>query len=242
MRFFKYVIVAILGTVFMYGHVSEIDMGKSYKVSTLVGSSVQSNYYRPYYYKRHHVKKKRHYTKKHYTKRYVKPTLYSDSYRYKAKSKTNEMWMQISLSALGFYNGKIDGSINSFETRSAIKKMNNSYGISGDIYLSPKRRDALIYLGKLFDFDKTLIANQGSRSSRNKKIQTALKINGFYFGDIDGSMGRMTKRAIYEYKSSLGLARSSYLNYEDEYRLVHDASIANSKDIEDTLALLKSSN
>ena len=58
MRFFKYVIVAILGTVFMYGHVSEIDMGKSYKVSTLVGSSVQSNYYRPYYYKRHHVKKK----------------------------------------------------------------------------------------------------------------------------------------------------------------------------------------
>ena len=156
-----------------------------------------------------------------------------------APVETDEMKIQKALKSLGFYRGAIDGQINSFETRTAIKEMNRAYEIDDTAYMSPQERDALVYLGTLLDFDKQLAATGDSRRVKNKRIQTALKILGFYHGKLDGSTGPMTRRAIADYRMANGLGSGYKLGYEGEYRLLSTARKANDRNIEDTIATLK---
>ena len=170
----------------------------------------------------HHVKHKKHYKKRH--------VVHVD---------TDEMKIQRALASLGFYRGRIDGAINSFETRSAIKDLNVAYGISSGASLLPQEKNSLIYLGTLFDFDRHLISRGNDRRSKGKKIQTALKIEGFYFSKIDGDVGPGTRRSIAEYKASKGQSYGNALDYEEEYQLVSTAKAMNDKNIEETIASLK---
>ncbi len=163
-------------------------------------------------------------------------------YRKKHRSEpveTDEMKIQKALKSLGFYRGPIDGQLNSFETRTAIKELNRAYEIDDTAYMSPQERDALVYLGTLLDFDKKLAATGNSRRVKNKRIQTALKILGFYHGKIDGSTGPMTRRAIADYRMANGFGSGYKLGYEDEYRLISTARKGNDRNIEDTIATLK---
>lgn len=161
------------------------------------------------------------------------------SKRHRTPVETDEMKIQRALKSLGFYRGPIDGNINSFETRTAIKELNRAYEIDDTAYMSPQERDALVYLGTLLDFDKKLSAPGNSRRTKNKRIQTALKILGFYHGKIDGSTGPMTRRAIADYRMANGFGSGYKLGYEDEYRLISTARKANDRNIEDTIATLK---
>ena len=160
-------------------------------------------------------------------------------HRRKALVVTPEMKIQIALSSLGFYHGKIDGQINSFETRSAIKQMNMAYGISSTASLLPEEKDSLVYLGTLFEFDRNLIARGTDRRTKGKKIQTALKIEGFYPDKIDGVIGRGTRRNISEYKLARGLSAGGSLDFEEEYQLISSAKAKNDRNIEETIASLK---
>jgi peptidoglycan hydrolase-like protein with peptidoglycan-binding domain len=172
--------------------------------------------------KTHHVKHR-----KHKKKRYVAPR------------DTPEMKIQRALSSLGFYRGRIDGEINSFETRSAIKDLNIAYGISNNASLQPEAKNSLIFLGTLFDFDRYLISRGGGKKTKGKKIQVALKIHGFYFSKIDGDVGPGTRKAIAEYKSSMGGSYGGALDFEEEYQLVSSAKAKNDKNIEDTIGSIK---
>ncbi len=191
-------------------------------VGGVVGSVITNEIYRG---KRRHRPVKRY--KKRTKKRYVAPVM------------TSGMKIQKSLAALGFYHGKIDGEVNSYETRSAIKAMNNAYEIGDTASLSPKTKDALIYLGDLFAFDRALISKDNSKRGKGKKIQTALKIHGFYHTKIDGAVGPGTRRAIAEYKAAKGLSYGNRLDFEEEYQLVSSAKKINDKNIDDTVASLK---
>jgi len=155
------------------------------------------------------------------------------------KVETDEMKIQKALKSLGFYRGPIDGQINSFESRNAIKALNRAYSIGDTAYMSPQERDALVYLGTLLTFDRYLIAEGTDRRTKTKRLQTALKVLGFYHGKIDGARGPKMRRAISEYKMSNGLGSGSKLGYEGEYRLVSTAKKANDKNIEDTINSLK---
>ena len=159
--------------------------------------------------------------------------------RHVTPRETDEMRIQRALQSLGYYRGPIDGQVNSFETRSAIKALNRDYGIGDGAYMSPQERDALIYLGTLLKLDRALIDQGTSRRSHTKRVQAALKVLGFYTGKIDGSSGPMTRRSIAEYRRANGLAPSYRLGYEDEYRLISTAKKANDRNIEETLASLK---
>ena len=152
---------------------------------------------------------------------------------------TPEMKIQKSLTALGFYHGKIDGEINSYETRSAIKAMNNAYELGDTASLSPEARDALVYLGDLFALDRILISRDNGKRAKAKKIQAALKIHGFYHDKIDGAIGRGSRRAISEYKAAKGLSYGDRLDFEEEYQLISSAKRINDKNIDDTVASLK---
>jgi len=159
--------------------------------------------------------------------------------RYVAPKNTSEMKIQKALTSLGFYHGKIDGEVNSYETRSAIKEMNIAYEISNSASLKPEAKDALIFLGTLFEFDRYLISRGTDKRSKGKKIQTALKIHGYYFSKIDGVVGRGTRSAIAEYKAAKGLSHGASLDFEEEYQLVSSAKQMNDKNIEDTIGTLK---
>jgi uncharacterized membrane protein len=67
-----------------------------------------------------------------------------------APQDTPQKKIQRALASLGFYRGRIDGEINSFETRSAIKEMNMAYERGNSASLTPEVKDALIFLGTLF--------------------------------------------------------------------------------------------
>jgi len=159
-----------------------------------------------------------------------------------APQNTSEMKIQKALASLGFYRGKIDGEVNSYETRSAIKEMNIAYEISNDASLKPEIKDTLIFLGTLFEFDRYLIARGTDRKTKGKKIQTALKIHGYYFGKIDGAVGPGTRSSIAQYKAVNGLSQGNALDFEEEYQLVNAAKQKNDKNIEDSIAALKGVN
>lgn len=167
--------------------------------------------------------------------------------KHKAKHKkvmpivmTDEKKIQKALKSLGFYKGSIDGEINSYETRSAIKAMNVAYGLGNNAFLAPQVKDSLIYLGNLFAFDRALIANGSDKKTKGKKIQTALKILGYYNSKIDGLVGSGTRKCIANYKSDNGIGSSGTLDFEEEYRLISLAQEKNSKNMDETIAAIKS--
>lgn len=171
---------------------------------------------------------------------HVKHRTHKKVYRKPVSVMTDEMRIQKALTSLGYYHGPIDGEVNSFETRSAIKKLNMDYGISNSASLKPEVKDSLIYLGTLFTFDRNLIARGTDSRTKGKKIQTALKIHGFYHSKIDGAVGNGTRMAIAEYKAAQGLSSGSRLDFEEEYQLISSAKEMNDRNIEETLASLKS--
>jgi len=159
--------------------------------------------------------------------------------RYVAPKMTDEKRIQKALSSLGFYRGKIDGEVNSYETRSAIKDMNIAYEISSSASLKPEVKDTLIFLGTLFRFDRYLIANSNSKRTKSKKIQAALKVHGYYHGKIDGAIGKGTRGSIAQYKNDNGMSYNGSLDFEEEYQLISSAKVKNDKNIEDAIASLK---
>jgi len=173
------------------------------------------------------------------TKRYKKRTKAKKRYVAPAPKMTTEKKIQKSLTALGFYRGKIDGEVNSYETRSAIKAMNNAYEIGDTASLSPNAKDALIFLGDLFIFDRMLISKDSTKRAKGKKIQTSLKIHGFYHTKIDGAVGSGTRKCIADYKMAKGLSAGNRLDFEEEYQLISSAKAMNDKNIDDTIASLK---
>jgi len=153
---------------------------------------------------------------------------------------TNEKRIQQTLTSLGFYHGRMDGEINSFETRTAIKNMNMAYGISNDASLRQEVRDTLIYLGTLFEFDRYLIAANSTNKAKNKKVQVALKIHGYYHNGIDGALGKGSRNAIREYQMGAGLPATGALDYEAEYQLISSAKDKNDKNLNESINSLKS--
>ncbi len=158
---------------------------------------------------------------------------------YRAPKMTDEKRIQKALASLGFYRGKIDGQVNSFETRSAIKDMNIAYEISNSASLKSEAKDTLIFLGRLFSFDRYLISSSNNKRTKNKKIQVALKLHGYYQGKIDGAIGKGTRGSIAQYKGDNGMRYSGSLDFEEEYQLIRSAKEKNNKNIEDAISSLK---
>ena len=155
---------------------------------------------------------------------------------------TDEKRIQKALQGLGFYSGSIDGTINSYGTRSAIKRMNADFGTGSGSYLGPKMRNDLIFLGTLFNLDEKLIASGEGRQTRNKRLQAALTALGFYHDRIDGVKGQATRRAISAYKADKGATYRTSLSFDEEYALVSQAKKMNDASIEDAIKSLKTVN
>ncbi len=195
-------------------------------VGGVVGTVVTNEVYRNGH--RHRVRHVRHVRRRHAVRHHHK------TYKAPIHALTPEKKIQKSLSALGFYHGAIDGQINAYETRSAIKAMNTAYERGNTATLDPHTKDTLIYLGDLFTLDRYLVARGSDRRTKGKKLQAALKIHGTYHGKIDGAVGRGTRAAIADYTGG-----STSLGFEEEYRLIESAKKKNDRNIEDAIASIK---
>jgi hypothetical protein len=199
-------------------------------VGGVTGSVITNEIYRHNAQKRRHVRRTVHRTRHHRTVHRTRKA----PVRRPVAIMTPEKKIQKALKALGFYRGPIDGAINAYETRSAIKAMNQAYERGESASLDSTARDTLIYLGDLFTLDRYLTARATDRRTRNKKLQAALKIHGTYHGKIDGAVGPATRRAIAEYTGGV-----TTLDFEEEYRLIESAKKKNDRNIDDAVATLK---
>jgi murein L,D-transpeptidase YcbB/YkuD len=50
-----------------------------------------------------------------------------------------------------------------------------------------------------------VLTEEEQKLLRNKQIQEALKLTGYYQGDIDGKVGPLTRKAIHEFQEAKGL-------------------------------------
>jgi len=139
---------------------------------------------------------------------------------------------------MDFYHGKIDGKINSYATRTAIKKMNQEYQIGSGTSLSQKSWDQLLYLSELFQMDKDLYAEGNSKMIKGKRLQTALKVFGTYESEVDGIVGNGTRKAIAIYKRREGLSLNTSLSSNERYNLINSAQKMNSEAIDEAVASL----
>jgi len=147
--------------------------------------------------------------------------------------------IQKGLQELGFYKGVIDGELRSYQTRAALKKFYEEYGISASEMLEPEIKKQLIALGELFLFDRALIAASHTAEAQVVQLQTALKIHGYYHESIDGVIGQHTRDAIISYKKANMLDKSQYLDLESKYHLVKNAKSKNEQAIDRLIAAIK---
>jgi len=209
----------------------DIDISKGYMVATLISESTTYNDDYSYFYEEPVVYKPVHVYKKKY---YRVPKI-----KNKTPILTNDMKIQKALKSLGFYRASIDGLVQSYETKLAIKKMHKEYKNSNDTFLSSKEKETLIYLGTLFSLDKSLISKRTNERAHYKRIQAALKILGYYHGRVDGISGRGTRKAISEYKVSQSLPSNPSLTFNQESELLNNAKSINDTNIEEAINSLK---
>ncbi len=169
---------------------------------------------------------------------YEEPRRYNNHRRSRSVTITPNMKIQKSLTNLGLYQGKIDGKLSTYTSRTAIKKLNTQYGLGGGASLDDRSRDQLLYLSDLYQIDNYLFAEGKSKRSKNKRIQAALKVHGTYFGKIDGIAGNGTRKAIALYKNQEGLSLSTRLSPDERYDLISTAKQMNTKAIDEAIAAL----
>ena len=144
--------------------------------------------------------------------------------------------LQLALKELGFYTGKVDGKFGS-GTRSAVvafQKMNglNQTGSAdGDF-------QALLYEGKPKNsrgkaLSVTTVAplagaliSSGSQGPAVTRLQTQLKILGYYSSAVDGIAGKGTVQAIKDFQKKNGLSQTGKADAATQAFLYSDQAVA----------------
>lgn len=81
------------------------------------------------------------------------------------RGQTEEMKMQQALYGLGFYDSKLDGNLNTLESRSAINKFQETYNLEKTGIISQTNRQHLLFLHELYT---SLIKESKNIEKRNQ--------------------------------------------------------------------------
>lgn len=237
----KKAIAVFAGSILMAGGAAYADTGDFVAGAVIgaVGSAIVTHAIDNSHHRRLNRRHRRLHRARHHIVHRVHKSHKSHKHNYAPVAVSPEVKIQKALTSLGFYHGKIDGQVNSYETRSAIKAMNQAYEIADNAYLDPRVKDSLVYLADLFSMDRMLITNANDKRSKGRQTQTALKVLGFYHGKIDGAVGPATRAAIAQYKAANQLGYGDRLTFEEAYRLIDTAKKRNDKNIDDTIASIK---
>jgi peptidoglycan hydrolase-like protein with peptidoglycan-binding domain len=91
------------------------------------------------------------------------------NYYYDKDAKEEPKKIQQTLSKLGFYSGKFDGNLNSFDTRSAIEEFQNYYNLNNDGILNKVQKQDLLYIHDLIKNYKIELKNPKNKDSKRLK-------------------------------------------------------------------------
>ena len=131
--------------------------------------------------------------------------------------------VQQALSANGYYSGRFNGNLDSYESRSAIMQYQQRYGLPTTGVLQQEVKSLLIYQGEVAVLSNYLNYLGYERRDKGRRLQAALKVMGFYTSSIDGLIGRKSQDAVRLYQQSEGMVVSGALMPAEEDLLVSEA-------------------
>lgn len=108
--------------------------------------------------------------------------------------------LQLELKKINYFHSNIDGKFG-IDTRNAVKEFQKIHGLQPDGIASQATMDRIREVGQI-NFEPLKIGDHGEEV---KKLQVKLQKLGFYLGDIDGSFGPITQKAVMSYQSQNNL-------------------------------------
>ena len=113
--------------------------------------------------------------------------------------------LQQDLTALGYYYGDVSGHYGTL-TQAAVKKFQKAKGIHQDGIAGTSTLNAIAKaLGGSSSSSSSSSLREGDESSAVLELQTMLKELGYYYGDLTGSFGSLTKRAVRQFQDDKDL-------------------------------------
>ena len=107
--------------------------------------------------------------------------------------------LQQDLTALGYYYGDISGHYGNL-TKTAVSKFQKAKGITQDGIAGATTLNAIAKALGGSSSSSSSSLREGDESSAVLELQTMLKELGYYYGDLTGSFGSLTKRAVRQFQ------------------------------------------
>ena len=115
--------------------------------------------------------------------------------------------LQEDLKALGYYYADITGNFGS-KTEAAVKEFQEKHGLAADGVAGRKTLDAIAdKIGSSGSSSSKSGLKLGSTGTKVRALQEDLTTLGFYYGDITGHFGNMTKAAVIKFQKSRGMTQ-----------------------------------
>ncbi len=114
----------------------------------------------------------------------------------------------------GYYYGLIDG-IFGIQVQNAVKSYQHRVFLLEDGVVGSTTWQAL-YSGAPVNMP---ILMNGSSGNAVKVLQNVLKLNGYYFGFVDGFFGIMTKVAVIQFQTNKGLSPDGIVGFRSWHAL-----------------------
>ena len=112
--------------------------------------------------------------------------------------------LQQDLTALGYYYGDISGHYGSL-TQAAVKKFQKAKGITQDGIAGTNTLNAIANALGGSSGSSTTALREGDENSLVLELQTMLKELGYYYGDLTGKFGSLTKNAVRKFQDDQDL-------------------------------------
>ena len=117
--------------------------------------------------------------------------------------------LQADLTALGYYYGDITGHFGSL-TQTAVKKFQQAKGLTQDGVAGTTTLNAIASTLKSNGLSSSTGSSgsslrEGDSGSAVLEMQTLLKELGYYYGELTGSFGSLTKKAVRSFQDAQGL-------------------------------------
>ena len=128
--------------------------------------------------------------------------------------------MQKALGNLGYYAGPLDGNLDSYESRSAVMSYQSRHGLPQTGLLQSDVKSVLKYQGEIAELSGHLNYLGFEQREKNRRLQSALKVQGFYTAKVDGIVGQGTQNAVRLYQQANGKPVTGVLMQDEEAELV----------------------